>query len=234
MRVQAGAACLVAAAVALSGCAEAEPGSSADPREDADIRILVDSQDTEGQVVAEIFKQAFARNDRNAELVVEDNTAGSSLVEKMGEDGNFWAACTGDALFALDPDRAREMEQNFSAGEASRDEDRNGQTHIAMMESLPTTLTTVDPSTAQGCSASPVSELPQNYSPIFTKGLLDREEKEMLGSLSKFLIEQDIDELVEEIESGDGDIEKVVSRWSQNSVPEGELDANSDSDSSEE
>ena len=231
----------------LAGCADAQP-EPAEPELATDpVRILVPTETTEDRVVAEIFRQTLHSADRNAELVdaaqsnnASDATPAESL--RFGK-ANLWLACTGEALSAFNRSEAKDLESDYAKVQAGQlNEDFVATTHIALIGSLPPALVTVDPSSAEGCTDEEENsvDLPQNFTPIFNKQLFDRDERNLVAAVAKFLTAQDIQDLSAEAEkrasssaSSDAEdraIAAVVGEWMDSEVPAAEINEGSDSD----
>ncbi len=234
---------------ALAGCAAAQPQAAEPAIANAPVQILVPTSDTEDRVVAEIFRQSLRNAGRSAELV--DATAlGDVPADRPGDalrtgEANLWLACTGEALEDYNPEEAEELEPKYKAaqeGESDSDEDYLATTHVALIGSLPPELITTDPSSAEGCPNDADVELPENYTPIFNKQLFDRDERNVVSSVAKFLTADDIADITEDADdrgASKGDakaaakaVREAVSEWVATEMPAAEINEGGDSDDS--
>lgn len=218
----------------LAACQNQEPQANKSFVSQQPVQILLDPNSMEQRVVAEIYKLTLEEDGRNVNLMQDPQLTPERRVETvMNGVANMWIGCTGTLLESFDPNRAHEISDEYVADEENPSGvDFLAETHIALMAALPTDLTTVDPSSAQGCESEDSVELPQFFVPVYVKELLDRDERMTVASLTKFLTTDDITELVEEAEAT-GNVHKVVAEWMNQNNTSGEINSNSDSDSSD-
>ena len=228
---------VVLTATLLAGCSsqfDADPYAENANR--APIDILVDANETDQLVLAEIFRQELIGQGREASIMTEDIFQETKAGRSLNQRGNFYVGCTGAFLGVLNPGEAREISKVYrKAQQASQPggEDYLARTHIALMSSLPSDLSTVEPSGATGCEdATP--ELPENFVVFYQDELFDREERQSVASLTKFITQKDISEMAEKAEQK-GDVEKVVRTWLHDSGikilnEEGDSDSSGGSD----
>lgn len=213
----------------LSGCAAANPVPSPAGLYDQPVEIVVDKDSMDQRVLGEIYRDTLREEDRSATIIVTDDV-GDNEEQARGR-ATLWMGCTGELLAYYDPVRARELEAEFARDQ----ENPSGQdflalTHIGLIGGLPPELMTVDPSPAEGCRDGSEVDLPNNLVPIFYKTLLDRDEKNAIASVTKFLTTQDLEDLGDAARES-GSVEQTVQTWLENSLPAAEIDAGSDSDS---
>ena len=101
---------------------------------------------------------------------------------------------------------------------------------------------TTDPSSAEGCPNDADVELPENYTPIFNKQLFDRDERNVVSSVAKFLTADDIADITEDADdrgASKGDakaaakaVREAVSEWVATEMPAAEINEGGDSDDS--
>lgn len=224
---------VVLSAMLLTGCSSQFDGDPyADNAKRAPVGIMVDAGETDQVVLAEIFRQELISQGREASLVREDIFQESKSGRYLNPNGNFYVGCTGAFLSVLNPGEAREVSKDYRKAQHSSQpggEDYLARTHIALMSALPGDLAAVEPSSATGCEdAEP--KLPENFVALYQDDLLDREERQSIASLTKFITRKDISELAQEAEQK-GDVEKVVRTWLHGSGTK-MLDEEGDSDSS--
>ncbi|MFW9044384.1 hypothetical protein ACOI92_05875 [Corynebacterium striatum] len=241
MQTRAFLAMLATAGLALgtaSSCARFDPSADAKVGVAQTVTIAVNSQSTRQLVLAELYKQTLESEGRAAnvasnDVLSEDTSLNEKLPLFQSSDGtsNLYIGCTGQLLNAFNPDEARKLSQRFVADEKEPSgEDFLATTHIALMNALPPELAVVEPASAHGCEGSDV-ELPENYVALYRKGLFNREERLAVSSLTKFLTEEEIEELVEKSEKS-GSIEETVGQWMAESNAGTVMDTGGDSNSS--
>ena len=222
----------VASALALSSCTHATPQPPQDPSATASITIMIDPDSFEQRVLAEIYRQTLMDFGRNATVAQEPMLVRhDDHHDGVSRNGNFFIGCTGVFLNAFNPTEARTVSQDYATAqeEETGSEDFLERTHISLMASLPPELAVVEPAGAEGCSsAEPV--LPENYVVVYEDGLFDREEKLEVASFTKFLTEQDLQEVVEEVKEADN-FETAVRSWMEANLMQN-LNEEGDSDSS--
>ena len=216
----------------ISACSGFEPTPDPKPVASAPITIRIDPTSHEQRVLAEIYRQTLRDEGRAATVSQEPMLVQhGDHDDGMSQSGNFFVGCTGVFLDAFDPVAARAVSKDYvtdQEGDPSG-EDFLERSHIALMASLPPELSVVEPAGAQGCpNARP--ELPQNYVVVYQDGLFNRDEKLEIASFTKFLTEQDLDEVVEEVKASD-DFEGAVRAWMEANLMQN-LNESGDSDSS--
>lgn len=219
-----GGVCLILSTAVLSACSFAEVSPETKGLQTEPVQIEVESNNPEERVLAEIYRGSLELQKRDAEIV------------PTGE-GNFRIGCTGQILWENDPQRAQELEEAFEAEEDFDGRDNNAVTHEEMMGSLPTDWTTNDPSGATWCEDFDEVDIPLNIVPIYKKTLLDRNDRYEVNSVTKYITNTDLQELVDA--SQDAPVDEVVEQWLLTSVAGGgnldtgdavSDDADSDSD----
>ncbi|QCB28190.1 hypothetical protein [Corynebacterium endometrii] len=219
--------------LALAACQGIEPAAEESAISEQTVRIMVDSDSAEQRVVAEIYRATLESEGHDAEILRNQQLTPDERAELLSHgEADMWIGCTGNLLEAFDSNRAAELSTEYVEDQADPSgTDYLAETHIAMMAALPVELTTVDPSSARGCEGDSHVELPQNYVPIYVKGLLDRDERLTVSSVTKYLTTQEISDLVEEAEAT-GNEQDIVAKWLSQIVSTGDIGAESDSDSS--
>ncbi|WP_435653811.1 hypothetical protein [Corynebacterium stationis] len=201
-----GAMSLILSTAMLSACSFAEISPEAEGLQSEPVRIEVDSDNPEEVVLGEIYRGSLEIQDRDAEIV------------PSGE-GNFRVGCTGKILWENDPQRAQELETAFAAEEDFDGRDYNAVTHEEMMGSMPTDWTTNDPSGATWCDDFDEVDIPMNIVPIYQKNLLGRSDRYEVNSVTKYITNTDLQELVDA--SRTTPVRDVVEQWILTSVAGG-------------
>ncbi len=207
---------VVLSATLLSGCSsqlDTNPFTKSSQSEP--ISILVDTNETDQLVLAEIYRQELMGQGRDASIVKEEIFQETKGGRSMNPGGNFYVGCTGAFLNILNPGEARAISKDYKKAQKASEpggEDYLARTHIALMSSLPTDTSTVEPSGASGCEGSE-PELPENFVVLYQDDLFDREERQAVASLTKFITQKDLSDMAEEVENDDTSAEKVVRSW---------------------
>lgn len=209
---------VLSASVALGGCAAAEPEPMLHNLLDSTVQVVVDPRDIEQVVFGEIYRGTLEKTGRDAVLLLD--TPGETDVRAgFLTDGGaeLTVGCTGQLLRYFNAPIARELADSSGNGGADNDvspvgEDLLATTHIALIESLPPSIGTLDPSPATGCDNEESADLPENFVPLFQKERFTREEKEALVGVTKFITNQELDELVAKSEES-GSVSQTVSSW---------------------
>ena len=197
---------LILSTAMLSACSFAEVSPEAEGLQSEPVRIEVDSDNPEEVVLGEIYRGSLEIQDRDAEIV------------PSGE-GNFRVGCTGKILWENDPQRAQELETAFAAEEDFDGRDYNAVTHKEMMGSMPTDWTTNDPSGATWCDDFDEVDISMNIVPIYQKNLLGRSDRYEVNSVTKYITNTDLQELVDA--SRTTPVRDVVEQWILTSVAGG-------------
>ncbi|MCZ9297095.1 hypothetical protein [Corynebacterium yonathiae] len=229
---------VVLTATLLTGCSsQFNTNPFAQSPQHEPIGIMVDANEADQLVLAEIFRQELMGQGREASIVKEEIFQDTQGGRSMNPGGNFYVGCTGVFLSALNPGEARAISKDYKKAQKASEpggEDYLARTHIALMSSLTTDTSTVEPSGASGCEdAEP--ELPENFVVLYQDDLFDREERQAVASLTKFITQKDISDMVEEMETKDASAEKVVRSWMNSSGAdiaheEGDSDSSGGSD----
>lgn len=197
---------LILSTAMLSACSFAEVSPEAEGLQSEPVRIEVDSDNPEEVVLGEIYRGSLEIQDRDAEIV------------PSGE-GNFRVGCTGKILWENDPQRAQELEKAFAAEKDFDGRDYNAVTHEEMMGSMPTDWTTNDPSGATWCDDFDEVDISMNIVPIYQKNLLGRSDRYEVNSVTKYITNTDLQELVDA--SRTTPVREVVEQWILTSVAGG-------------
>jgi len=198
----------------LAGCSTAEPGRSPDPDHERPVRILVSGHSPEQLILGQIYLQVLNEEGREADLISESTPQPLNRLARLREkEVDLVIGCTGNLLHRLDPVRAHELSAEIAAGKI---EDPADQTHREFVGALPGSLTTTDPSSAQGCAEDvrlgQVPELPESIVPVFSRDLFDREETAALAAVTRVLTTEEIASLIEELEK-ESSVSTVVAEW---------------------
>lgn len=224
---------VVLSATLLTGCtSQFDANPYTDNSKHVPIDIMVDANEADQLVLGEIFRQELIAQGREVSIVKEDIFEEPKAGHSLNQGGNFYVGCTGAFLGVLNPSEAREISKDYKKVQEDSQpggEDYLARTHIALMSSLPSGLSTVEPSGATGCEDA-IPELPENFVVLYQDDLFDREERQSVASLTKFITQKDISELVE-MTKQKGDVEKVVRTWLHDSGMK-ILNEEGDSDSS--
>lgn len=204
---------LVCAGVIVTSCAQAEPEPMLNKTLDMPIRIVVNSQDVEQVIFGEIYRYTLMETGREASVVLETPERSESIEESLrARAGELIVGCTGDLLDHFNPVAARDFSKDYKDMEQTPGgEDYLAKTHIELIESLPPRLATTDPSPASGCEDLQ-EDLPQNFTPIFVKQSVTREEKQALHAVTKFVTNKELEELVAKSQEA-GSVSEVVEQW---------------------
>ncbi|AJE32865.1 hypothetical protein B842_05070 [Corynebacterium humireducens NBRC 106098 = DSM 45392] len=198
----------------LAGCSTAEPGRSPDPDHERPVRILVSGHSPEQLILGQIYLQVLNEEGREADLISESTPQPLNRLARLREkEVDLVIGCTGNLLHRLDPVRAHELSAEIAAGKV---EDPADQTHREFVGALPGSLTTTDPSSAQGCAEDvhlrQVPDLPESIVPVFSRDLFDREETAALAAVTRVLTTEEIASLIEELEK-ESSVSTVVAEW---------------------
>ncbi|OFT49189.1 hypothetical protein HMPREF3155_12325 [Corynebacterium sp. HMSC06D04] len=226
------------ALAALSSCTKFDPSADEKPGLHQAVTISVNPKSKRQLLLAELYKQTLESQGRAANVASNEELEATSaneqnlpLIESGDGATNFYIGCTGELLDAFNPVAAREISKRYEEDQKDPSgEDFLATTHVALMNALPPDLAVVAPSSAQGCKeAEP--DLPQNYVVVYYKGLFDREERLAVSSLTKFLTDGEIRELLEKTDES-GSLEQTVSDWNSQSNAGTVMDTGGDSNSS--
>ena len=198
--------CLILSTAVLSACSFAEISPEANGLQSEPVRIVVDPDDIEQRVLAEIYRGTLELENREVEI----STSGES---------NFRIGCTGQILWENDPNRAEELEAAFAADEDFDGKNYNVVTHEEMMGAMPTDWMTNDPSAATWCDDFEAVDIPMDIVPIYKKTLLNRVDRHEVNSVTKYITNTDLQELVDA--SRTTPVEEVVEQWILTSVAGG-------------
>ncbi|MDN6393557.1 MAG: hypothetical protein ACTILH_05600 [Corynebacterium casei] len=201
-----GAMCLVLSTAVLSACSFAEVTPEANGLQSEPVRIVVEPDDAEQMVLAEIYRGTLEIEGRDVEIA------------HSGE-GNFRIGCTGQILWENDPARAQDLEAAFEAEEDFDGRNNNVVTHDEMMGAMPTDWMTNDPSAATWCDDFDEVDIPMDIVPIYKKTLLNRVDRHEVNSVTKYITNTDLHELVDA--SRTAPVEDVVEQWILTSVAGG-------------
>lgn len=221
-----------------SSCAAAQPKAETDWEASAPVEILVNKGYPEQRILAEIYRQTLRAKGRSAELVQESFGSDADRLDSfLSGHATLMAGCTGNMFAELNPVQAHELEQDYQAAKKKQQEDQSGtdyleRTHIGMMGALPSDVTTVDPSSTEACEDYSEVSLPQNIVPLVRKDALNREERNAVTSVTKFLTQEDLQEL-NDAARGRGGVEKAVGEWMKTSLPGADNGGGEDSDKSD-
>lgn len=227
---------VVASSMLLAGCSNQEPQKVQSVLSNMQVEILVNPNNLEQRVVAEIYKATLEEEGRDVALIQDPTLDDLRRVELVQSGAaNMWIGCTGNLLEAMDLKTAFALEKEYLADQENEDPsgtDWLERTHVELIKSLPYFLTTTDPSSATGCESRVDVDLPQNLVPIFVKDLLDRDERQAVGALTKFLTNEDLDALIEDSRTS-GSVQQTVHAWLESNIGASELGSGQDSDSNE-
>ncbi len=198
----------------LGGCSIAEPARAPDINHDRPVRVLVSAHSPEQLILGEIYLQVLAEAGREADLVSESSPQPlDRLAQVRSGEADLVIGCTGNFLDRLDPVRARELSAEIAADTV---EDPADQTHREFVGVLPGSLTTTNPSSAEGCTEEvdlrETPDLPENIVPVFSRDLFDRDETDALAAVTRLLTTEEIATLRTKLEK-EGSVSTVVSEW---------------------
>ncbi|HHU68379.1 hypothetical protein [Corynebacterium sp.] len=201
-------------ATLLVGCSTAEPARKTNINHDRTVRILVSANSPEQLILGQIYLQVLTEAGREADLVSESTPQPLNRLAKVrAKEADLVIGCTGNFLDRLDPVRARGLSAEIAAGQF---EDPADQTHREFVGALPGSMTTTDPSSAEGCAGDvqrrQVPDLPENIVPVFSRDLFDREETAALAAVTRVLTTEEIATLLEKLEE-ESSVSTVVAEW---------------------
>lgn len=203
---------LGATALTLSACQVAEPLPLSSEVSQREVRILVKADDPIQMIVGEMYVQTLLEEHRSANLVqFEKGSPGDRMEMFASGSADIMVGCTGNLLNLFDPNAARAISAAYTSGDYP-DRDFLAETHIALMNSLPHNLATVEPSSAPACENHHNVELPQNILFVYIEDLLNREERKALASLTKFLTTDEIMQVQAKAEEL-GSTQRAVELW---------------------
>ncbi len=215
----------------LSACAQAEPTAPENPQLSEPVVIMVSSEEEKQQIFAAIYQVAFEDEGRDA-VVIDDDRDDEGANKHLESRANLMVGCTGALLNYYAPQKAQAVSEEYvESQEDPTGEDYLAKTHVELMSVMDPAYSVVEPAgSAKGCEdAEP--ELPQNFVATYEKVALDREERQMLTGLTKFVTDQDLKEIQEEVEGGE-DLFTAVRAWYQPSDAAQKVNEQSDDDSS--
>ncbi|MBS5997461.1 MAG: hypothetical protein KIA11_05940, partial [Corynebacterium sp.] len=126
---------VVLSATLLSGCSS-QSGTNpfAKSPQSEPIGIVVDANETDQLVLAEIYRQELMRQGREVSIVNEDIFHDIKGGRSMNPGGNFYVGCTGEFLNILNPGEARAISKDYKKAQKASEpggEDYLARTHIA-------------------------------------------------------------------------------------------------------
>lgn len=201
---------LVATAAAFGGLTACAPAEEP-------VKIAVDPSDPEQLALAEIYRQVAELAGREVGIVGKQFADdGEKLDALQSRDANFAVMCVGSLVVAANPGETKSLEAKATGTNAhdSNDVDLALATYDAAVATLPSSLTTVDPSPAQACSHADHRDLPQNVIPVYEDGLFDRGVRGAINKVTRALGTDDLEELVTQTVE-DGDPTAAVNAWMQ-------------------
>ena len=181
------------------------------------VSIGVDADSPEQLVLGEIYNRVFIAMGRDSGVTAVDPAHDSNPADALlHRHIDFTIGCTGPLLEELDPAKAGELREKFSAdGDNPVVTDASVETYAAAVGTLPGTVMTVDPSPAQGCREGQddaQGQLPSNIVPLFEKTLFTRGETQRINFITRVLATKDLDEMAERVDDGEP-VEDVVAEW---------------------
>ncbi|AKK05564.1 hypothetical protein CMUST_06140 [Corynebacterium mustelae] len=192
---------VLSCAVLLSGCANLErfePGPDPVPDSEKVVEIAVRSNSVEQLVLGELYKQGLERLGRPATLNMGRLGLEHSFDRVPNGAADVAIVCAGRMLGQVQPQKAKELEMEFSAAEKDVNSgDQREKVYQAVMGALGDNVNATDPSNALGCSDE-LSAIPQHIIPIYRVPTLNREERGALNIISGTISTEELAELVEE------------------------------------
>ncbi len=207
-----GVAALTAAALAVTGCAAAEPGAAPRAEDARPIVISVADSDVDLAVLGEIYAQVLNSGGYDVRLEVHSAQDSASSADRLlAGEADFIVGCTGELLADVNPAGAKEIKDEWPELE---EEGVGGfVVYDELIASLPSRLSATDPSSATSCDAAEEEHgLTQQVVPIFTSTLFDREQREALTSITRLITTADLEEMEEAVEET-GSVVRAVDEW---------------------
>lgn len=207
-----GAASLLAAALAVTGCTAAEPGAASRAEDARPTVISVEDSDVDLAVLGEIYARVLTSDGYDVQLEIHSAQDPVSSADRLlAGEADFIVGCTGALLADFNPATAEEiigewpeLEEEGVGGFVVYDE---------LVGSLPSRLSATDPSSATSCDdAAEEQGLTQQVVPIFGATLFDREQRESLTNITRLITTVDLEDMEETVEET-GSVVEAVDEW---------------------
>ncbi len=201
-----GTAVIALSTVTLAGCVNLsrfEPTVDYQSEAHKVVEISVRSNSVEQVVLGELYKQGLERKGRAA-TVNMDRLGIEHNIDRLPQgETDLVIACAGRLLHHLQPAKAQELEEKYSANEEEdiNSGDRREEVYAAVMGSIGDNINGADPSNTLGCSEFE-SAIPQHIIPIYRSNVIDREERGALNVISGSITTEELEEMVAECKTG--------------------------------
>lgn len=204
----------VATAASLSACTTMEPHRDELEGLKRSVIMLIEPNSMEQSVLAEIYQQVLQSEGRTTSLRVDPESGVKGRIDAISSgEVDFIIDCSGPMLEYVDSAAANELAQEYAAAGANPNAgDLAERTYDAFVGSLPGSLATPDPSTAEGCATEGTQRLPHSIVPVYYRELFNRRETQALNKATRDLTTADLKELVESAQR-ESSISTVVAEW---------------------
>ncbi|WP_151641053.1 hypothetical protein [Corynebacterium sp. 11A] len=206
-----------------SGCV-AEPYRQVNEVEVSPVQVMVDSSDQEQVIMGELYSRALASRGRQTFVDFEYDIGTAERIQAVETNhADIVVVCLGTALEALNPARAKELSQDYTAkidaGEITPTDIDFSETVLdSLLGSLPRTVHNSNFSPTHGCAESEDLKLPQNFIVLYQRPLLNRKEWDKLNVVNGAISEASLKEIAEELNSGEDQDEVYSTFLSSNRV----------------
>lgn len=200
--------------LSLGACSNAEPERDPNPNHTKAVEISVAANSPEQLILGEVYAQTLEELGRPTNLSIVDSPHTTGRLDRLQSgQTDMVIGCTGVFLHALDPVRAGELAGEIAADEI---EDPFDETYREFIGALPGTITSPDPSSAQGCADEAlekgVPDLPQSVVPVYKRDLFDRTEIVELTAVTRLLTTEDLATLIESA-AEESSASQAVTAW---------------------
>ncbi|GAB2508121.1 hypothetical protein CATRI_04860 [Corynebacterium atrinae] len=204
----------VATAATLTACTNMEPDRDELDGLKRSVIVLIAPNSMEQSVLAEIYQQVLQGQGRNTSLRVDTEAGVEGRIDAISSgEVDFIIDCSGPMLEYVDSAAANELAKEYAnAGSNPNAGDLSERTYDEFVGSLPGSLATPDPSTAEGCATEGTQRLPHNIVPVYYRELFNRSETQALNKATRDLTTADLKELVESAKR-ESSISTVVAEW---------------------
>jgi hypothetical protein len=200
--------------LSLTACSTAEPERDPNPNHTKAVEISVPANSPEQLILGEVYAQTLQELGRSTSLSIVDSIRSTNRLDRLHSgETDMIIGCTGVFLHVLDPTRAEELSAEIAADEI---EDPFDETYREFIGALPGTITSPDPSSAQGCAEEArekqVPDLPQSVVPVYKRDLFSRTEIVELTAVTRLLTTEDLATLLETA-SEESSASQAVADW---------------------
>lgn len=203
----------VVGALALGGCASAEPGPEAQEKPNQALVVGVNVNSMEQMVLGELLQQALNAEGVPATMQVDTNGGSSPLELLRNGHADIAVGCTGTLLEQMDASAAKSLTAKQEQAEGAQEgQDFQDTVYKTLVATMPGSYDMTDPSTAQGCMNTAQGKLPQNIVPVYRKEAVNRYAYEALNTVNRTLTTKDLEEIMQEAKDN-ASISEAVSHF---------------------